>query len=92
MPNVVGNGSMLRAAHPFFSAETASAVLFSVERILPPKAEPIPLSTDMPMSPTLKLICTAAVELAEELYNDRVEPLHLLAAEYHSNSSRVLRF
>jgi ATP-dependent Clp protease ATP-binding subunit ClpA len=94
-PDVVRIGkSELRPAHPFFSAETASAVLVGVERILPPKAEPIPRSTDMPASPTLVRIFAAAMELAKELHHDQVEPLHLLAAvssDESEPSSEILK-
>jgi len=81
MPDVVRMSGQqeLRPAHPFFSAEAASAVLATVQRVLPPKAEPVPLSTDMPASPAFSDICTAARDLANDLHHNRVEPLHLLA-------------
>jgi ATP-dependent Clp protease ATP-binding subunit ClpA len=82
MPDVVRieGQAELRPAHPFFSAETASAVLINVERSLPLKEEPIPHSTDMTLSPKLERIFAAAMELAKDLHSDEVEPLHLLAA------------
>jgi ATP-dependent Clp protease ATP-binding subunit ClpA len=82
MPNVVRiiGQEELRPVHPFFSAETGSAVLAKLEGILPVKTEPIPLSADMPISPAMERVLTAAVELAKELHNDQVGPLHLLAA------------
>jgi ATP-dependent Clp protease ATP-binding subunit ClpA len=82
MPNVlrIAGQAELRPAHPFFSPETASAVLMSVGRSLPPKEEPIPGSKDMTLSPKLERILAAAMELAKDLHSDKVEPLHLLAA------------
>lgn len=69
----------LRPEHPFFSADAASVILDKLESILPPKSEPIPLSEDMPSSPTLERVFIAAVELAKELHNEQAGPLHLLA-------------
>jgi ATP-dependent Clp protease ATP-binding subunit ClpA len=95
MPNLVCIGnSELRPAHSFFSAETASAVLVSIERILPPKTDPIPTSTDMHVSPTLERIFSDAVELANEQNKKQVEPLHLLASvlsQESEPSSEILR-
>jgi ATP-dependent Clp protease ATP-binding subunit ClpA len=65
---------------PFFSKGTATAVLVKLERISPPKAEPIPLSTDMAAAAALQRIFTNATELARQLHNDEVEPLHMLGA------------
>ena len=78
VPRIVGQEE-LRPGHPFFSADTASAILDKLEGILPLKTEPIPLSADMPPSSTLKRVFTVALELAKELHNDQVGPLHLLA-------------
>lgn len=96
MPNVVriAGQEELGPGHPFFSAEAASAVLDKLESILPPKNEPIPTSADMPASPTLQRIFTAAVELASELQNDQVGPLHLLAgvlSQESEASSEILK-
>jgi hypothetical protein len=79
----------IRPPHPFFSAETASEVLLRLEHALPPKAEAVPDSIDMPMSPALGCTFTAATELAKELHHNRVEPLHLLAALLSEKSSGV---
>ena len=81
MPNVVriAGQEELRPEHPFFSADAASALLDKLERISPPRDEPVPLSADMPMSPTLERAFTAALDLARELGNDQAGPLHLLA-------------
>jgi ATP-dependent Clp protease ATP-binding subunit ClpA len=81
MPNVVAiAGKPVLRPHPFFSEATATAVLVKLERIFPPKAEPIPLSTDMATSAALQRIFTSATELAKQLHNDEVEPLHVLVA------------
>lgn len=93
MPNVVkiAGQEELRPGHPFFSAEAASAKL---EGILPLRTEPIPRSADMAASPTLQHIFTAALELATELHNDRVGPLHLLAgvlSQESEPSSEILK-
>ena len=96
MPNVVriAGQEELRPGHPFFSAETASAVLVKLEGILPLKTEPILQSADMPASPTLVRVFTAAVELAKELNNDQAGPLHLLAGvllQESEPSSEILK-
>jgi ATP-dependent Clp protease ATP-binding subunit ClpA len=96
MPNVVRivGQEELRPQYPFFSAEATSALLDKLGRILPLKTEPIPRSTDMPISPALKQIFTAASELAKELHNDQPGPLHLLAAvlsEEPDPSSEILK-
>ena len=96
MPNVVriAGQEELRPRHPFFSAEAASAVLDKLEGILPLKNEPLPLSADMPTSPTLERVFTAALELARELHNDQAGPLHLLAgvlSQESEPSSEILR-
>lgn len=82
MPDVVAIAGKpgLRPSHPFFPAETAAAVLVNMRRIMPPKSEPIPLSTDVPVSPALQEIFSAAKNQANELQQKQVEPLHLLAA------------
>ena len=96
MPDVVGISGQqeLRPAHPFFSAEAASAVLAGVERFSPPKAEPVSPSKDMLVSPELVKTFDAAVDLAKELHHNRVEPLHLLAAmlaEESTGATEVLK-
>jgi len=94
MPDVVkitGQKELL-PGHPFFSPEIASSLLPKLEGILPLKSEPIPLSADMPASPTLKRVFSAAVELAMELHNDQVGPLHLLAAVSSQDSEPNLRY
>ena len=81
MPNVVAiAGKPELRPHPFFSEGSATAVLVKLERIFPPKAEPIPLSTDMATSAALQRIFARATELAKQLHNDEVEPLHMLVA------------
>jgi ATP-dependent Clp protease ATP-binding subunit ClpA len=89
MPDVVKitGQEELRPEHPFFSPETASSLLAKFEGILPLKDAPIPLSADMALSPTLKRVFTAAVELSKELQNDKVGPLHLLAAVLSRDSN-----
>src|SRR5436190_23691116 len=66
MPDVVkitGQKELL-PGHPFFSPEIASSLLPKLEGILPLKSEPIPLSADMPASPTLKRVFSAAVRVS----------------------------
>jgi ATP-dependent Clp protease ATP-binding subunit ClpA len=96
MPNVrsIEGQEELRPQHPFFSAEAASALLDRLESTLPLKTEPIPTSTDMPISPMLSQIFTAALELARELHSDQVGPLHLLAgvlSQESEPSSEILK-
>jgi ATP-dependent Clp protease ATP-binding subunit ClpA len=78
---------------PFFSYEVASEVLIELERVFT-KSEPIPDSTDMPVSPALRAVFNAAMALSIELRHQPIEPLHLLAAtlsESKSKASEVLK-
>jgi len=90
MPNIVRivGQPELRPSHPFFSAETAAAVLASIERSLPPTAELIPLSKHMAPSELTCASLRQCVDLANELHYDEVEPLHLLAALLSQQSAR----
>lgn len=81
MPNVVAiAGKPNRPPDPFFSKETAAAVLEKLERTYPPKAEAIPLSTDMETSDALRRILIRATKLAKQLHHRDIIPLHLLLA------------
>jgi hypothetical protein len=73
----------------FSQQRTASAILASIERSLPSKAEPIPLSKDMAPSAGLEQVFAAAVDLANQLHHDEVEPLHLFAALFSQHSGRT---
>jgi hypothetical protein len=64
--------------HAFLPPETATSVLESIHQSLP-RSQPIPKSTDMPISSGLGEILAAASELRKELQSKEVTPLHLLA-------------
>ena len=74
--------------HPFLSSDIASEVLMELERVFT-KSEPIPDSTDMPMSPALGVVFNAAMALRSELGCQQVEPLHLLAATLSESGSKA---
>ena len=81
MPDVVAiAGKPLQPSQPFFPAETAATALANIRHTMTPKSKPIPLSTDVPVSPALQDVFAAAKEQADELQQKQVEPLHLLAA------------
>lgn len=81
----------LKPSHAFFSRDVASEVLLKLGQAFP-QAEPIPTSTDMPLSPALKRIFDAALALTKELGQKEVGPLHLLAAVLSEPSSKAAEF
>ena len=83
----------IRAPEPFFSAAAASEILLKLHNILP-QNKPVADSVDMPMSPTLGEILKRATELAMELQDKQVQPLHLVAgilAQESSEPAEILK-
>ena len=76
----------IREPQPFFSADVASKALLRLRTILP-QHEPVAVSVDMTMSPSLQHILNAATTLAGELHHSQVQPLHLVAAILAEESS-----
>jgi hypothetical protein len=64
--------------YPFLPRDTANSVLESIHQSLP-RSQPIPNSTDMPISSGLGEILAAASDLRQKLQSKEVTPLHLLA-------------
>lgn len=86
---VTSSGPLQPPERPFFSQEKASQILSSIERVLPPKAQPLADSVDLGCSPALVDVFAYATALAKELHHDKVQPLHLVAAMLPDGGSRV---
>jgi hypothetical protein len=63
---------------PFLTPDAATSVLESIRELLP-RSQPIPNSTDMPISPALGETLAAATDFGKSLQSKEVTPLHLLA-------------
>ena len=63
---------------PFISAELAEVLLTNLEENLL-HSQPVPLTTDIPLSASLERIFDSAKAIRARLRHNRVEPLHLLA-------------
>ena len=74
---------------PFVLAETATRLLETIQHSLP-RSQEIPTSRDMPISPSLGQILTAANDLKEALHSKAMTPLHLLAAVRQSTEDDAL--
>jgi hypothetical protein len=74
--------------HAFLPPDTATSVLENVHRSHP-RSQPIPDSTDMPISSDLGEILAAASELRKELQSKEVTPLHLLAVTMRRSHSGI---
>jgi ATP-dependent Clp protease ATP-binding subunit ClpA len=64
--------------HAFLPRDTATNLLENIHQSHP-RSQPIPHSTDMPISSDLGEVFAAASELRKELHSKEVTPLHLLA-------------
>jgi ATP-dependent Clp protease ATP-binding subunit ClpA len=69
----------LRPHTPFFSESSASDLLASIEGILS-RSNPIPDSTDLPITRDLQRIFKSVENDWQETHHKEIEPLHLLAA------------
>jgi ATP-dependent Clp protease ATP-binding subunit ClpA len=74
--------------YPFLSPDIANSVLESIHQSLP-RSQQVPISTDMPISPGLQQILSAASDLRKKLQSKEVTPLHLLAATMRGSHSAV---
>jgi hypothetical protein len=74
--------------HPFLPPDTANNVLDNIHQSHP-RSQPIPHSTDMPISSDLEEILTAASELRNELQSKEVTPLHLFAVAMRRSHSGI---
>jgi len=86
---VTSSGPLRPPERSFFSAETASEILSTLERVLPPQAKPVADSADMQSSSALGETFAGATALATELHHEKVEPLHLVAAMLSIEGSGV---
>ena len=79
--------------HAFLPPDTATSVLENIHQSHP-RSQPIPQSTDMPISSSLGEILAAASELTKQLQSKEVTPLHLLAVMMRRSNSgiEVLRY
>jgi len=75
----------LNPSRSFLSPETAAEILRRLQ-LAATKSDAIPDSIDMPMSSALGRTLKSAMALKEELKQQRVEPLHVLAAELSQDS------
>jgi len=71
---------------PFFSARVAGHLLSDLKRSLW-QSQPVPLSTDLPISSSLEQVFDSAKALQARFRNSHIEPLHLLAAIQKENSA-----
>src|SRR5215469_8578431 len=74
--------------HAFLPPDAATNVLENIHRSRP-RSQPIPHSTDMPISSDLGKIFAAASELRKELQSKEVTPLHLLAVTMRRSNSGI---
>jgi hypothetical protein len=88
-----GHGTFSNTApshSPFFSPEIAIDLLAKIEGFLS-HSEPIDLSTEVPLSPTLERVFDAAKDIQGKFHYAQIEPLHLLAAILKEESSQGVK-
>jgi hypothetical protein len=64
---------------PFFSHKLAEDLLIKLEKSLP-RSQPVPETTEIPLSSSLERVFDLAKELQPQFRHSHMEPLHLLAA------------
>lgn len=72
---------------PFIPSKRAEDLLANIERLLP-QSEPVALTAEIPLSPSLKRVFDSAKAIQARLQHREIEPLHLLAAIFTEESSR----
>ena len=78
---------------PFFSHKLAEDLLTKLEKSLP-QSQPVPETTEIPLSSSLERVFDLAKELQSQFRHRHMEPLHLLAAilkEDSSEGAKLLR-
>ena len=78
---------------PFFSHKLAEDLLTKLEKSLP-QSQPVPETTEIPLSSLLERVFDLAKELQSQFRHSHMEPLHLLAAilkEDSSEGAKLLR-
>ena len=71
---------------PLLSAEAAADLLTNLRKILL-YSEPVPLTTEIPLSPSLERVFDQAQALQAQFGYSNMEPLHFLAAILKEDSS-----
>lgn len=78
---------------PFIPLKTAEDLLANIESLLP-QSQPVALTAEIPLSPSLKRVFDSAKAIQTRLQHREIEPLHLLAAiltEESSGGVKLLR-
>jgi ATP-dependent Clp protease ATP-binding subunit ClpC len=78
---------------PFFSHELAEGLQTELEKSLP-RSQPVPGTTEIPLSSSLGRVFDLAEELQRQFRHSHMEPLHFLAAilkEDSSGGAKLLR-
>ena len=91
--HVVGRFRKASAHVPFFSQELAEDLLTKLKESIP-RSQPVPETTEIPLSSSLKRVFDLAKELQPQFRHSHMEPLHLLAAilkEDSSEGAKLLR-
>jgi ATP-dependent Clp protease ATP-binding subunit ClpA len=84
--------SLSRPHVPFFSHKLAEDLLTALKSL--PRSEPVPETTEIPLSSSLVRVFDLAIKLQPHFRHSHVEPLHLLAAilkEDSSEGAKLLR-
>jgi len=71
---------------PFFSHKLAEDLLIKLEKSLP-RSQPIPETTEIPLSSSLERVFDLAKDLQPQFRHSHMEPLHFLAAILKEDSS-----
>jgi len=71
---------------PFFSHKLAEDLLTKLEKSLP-RSQPVPETTEIPLSSSLERVFDLAKELQPQFRHSHMEPLHFLAAILKEDSS-----
>jgi ATP-dependent Clp protease ATP-binding subunit ClpA len=75
---------------PFLSPKVAQDLLANLEKELP-QSEPVPLTTEVPLSPSVEQVFNSAKDVQTQFRHNKTEPLHFLAAIITSESGQGAR-
>ena len=88
-----GQGTAVNSAPShvsFFPSDIAQALLSNLEKSLP-RSQPVSLTTEIPLSPSLETAFSSAKSFQTRLRDQQIEPLHLLAAILKEASSQGVK-
>jgi ATP-dependent Clp protease ATP-binding subunit ClpC len=90
MPNAgaARRGPSLAPSRSYLSAASAANFLEALDG-LSSAGEPIPTSTDMPITDALKSILDATIALTDETHRSTIQPLDILAATIEEDTTGV---